>query len=197
MASNQPLGAVERERSAIVGQATLPTGRAQTAREEAGGSGGVRQQKMRNSRRRKLDLELSCSCCRLVYALFAVRVNSAGSEQPGGARESSHCLPAHSDLAPSGAAKERRGLAQVCDAFLEAGSEGYKKEGSLEEDRPFLLVVHLPLPGQDLVNLRQHEQGPAALDAFASAERPAGATATTFSSSTCDYRAAGRAGLPL
>jgi hypothetical protein len=35
MASNQPLGAVERERSAIVGQATLPTGRAQTAREEA------------------------------------------------------------------------------------------------------------------------------------------------------------------
>ena len=28
------------------------------------------------------------------------------------------------------AAKESRSVAQICEAFLEAGSEGYKKEGS-------------------------------------------------------------------
>lgn len=59
--------------------------------------------------------------CLLVYARFAGTGEQRGVSNRAAPEEVSYCHPAHSDL---GAAKESGSVAQICEAFLEAGSVG-------------------------------------------------------------------------
>jgi hypothetical protein len=86
---------------------------------------------MRNSRRRKPGLEIphswlpACLCTiRSTGEQRGVLSNRAAQKQFLTAIQPIQILPV------AGAAKESRSVAQICEAFLEAGSEGYKKEGS-------------------------------------------------------------------